>query len=191
MAITSLRRHDRRQQALALVREGLRTTPVYDLTGLAETEIRALFKAIHGRSPPSGAIPTSASFCSSRRAQAELSIVLGIYQQTAGSGHSRAVTGERLLQTQALYQAVWPRIGTEPRFDLTDLWVAARDLGSGVIRLSACERCGLAFAVAFNQEIPPSCPFCYFRRHRKPGRPGMHAEDHARRTCSVSAYARE
>ena len=167
MALTSLLRHQRRELAMKLVKRELRTSPVHSLTGLPEPEIRTLYRMQHDRSPPSGPMPSASSFFSSRKNQAEVTLFGALYRHLGGKRIHRQLSADILMKAHDLYRAVHPDDGGGKGLDFTDAWVIARDLKSGATRFLPCRQCGLDYLIADHVDIPPSCPFCFFRRLRK------------------------
>lgn len=167
---TSLRRHQRRTLALQLIQRQLRTTPIYLLTGLPEGEIRALYRMVHGKSPPSGPAPMSASLFPTRRAQIRVSVFAALYCRIGTGAVLRNVDPETLMKSYDLFQEFSAALGTEEsrdRFDFTDAWVVARDLRSGIAVLKHCRACRVGYLVAEGSDLPPTCPYCALRKERK------------------------
>jgi len=170
MKIPSLRRQHQRELALQLVKRHLRTTPVYLLTGLPEAEIRALYRMVHQQSPPSGPMPCSASLCRSRRSQARLSAFASIYRRIGGAAVMRTISADALIKSYELFLELGQVVFQQEKgndLDFTDAWVIARDLRAGIALLRPCHSCGLHYLVAENSVVPPTCPFCTFRKLRK------------------------
>ena len=164
MALTSLLRHERRALAMKLVDRELRTSPIHSLTGLPEPEIRSLFKMKHDRSPPSGPMPSSSSFFTSRRNQAEVTLFGALYRHLGGQRIHRQLSAETLMKAHDLYREIHPEDSSRKGLNFTDAWVIARDLKSGATRFVPCRHCGLDYLIADETDIPPNCPFCFFRR---------------------------
>lgn len=163
MAVISLERHRRLDLALALVERKLRTTPAHVLTGLPESEIRSLYRMIHGRSPTSGSIPSTGHLMTSRRRQAKISAFVAVYLGLAGEVGNRILDAHILIRSHDLYQEL---IGFRQadEIDLTSAWSVLRDYQSGISRRPCCKHCGAWFIISDNADVPPSCPFCALRR---------------------------
>ena len=166
---TSLRRHERRILATQLIERGLRTTPVRRLTGLPEAEIRTLYRTIHGKSPPSGDVPSAAALFPTRRAQLQVSLFASIYRRLGGAKIFETVNANALVKSyDGFCELTKPLRGAARRpLDFTGAWVIARDLQSGHAMLSDCRTCRVPYLVAENSDLPPTCPYCALRRERK------------------------
>jgi len=166
---TSLLRHERRVLAIQLVQRGLRTTPVRLLTCLPDAEIRTLYRNMHGKSPPSGDAPSSASLFPTRRTQAQVSLFASIYRRIGGPGVLRNVNANALIKGYDLFRELTlPRFGAaKGLLDFTGAWVIARDLRSGSAILNHCPDCRVHYLVAENSDLPPTCPYCALRKERK------------------------
>ncbi len=166
---TSLRRHDRRVLALQLIRRGLRTVPVRELTGLPDAEIRSLYRTIHGKSPPSGDVPCPASLFPTRRAQTRISLFAVLYRRIGGPGVYKEVDATALLQSHDLFRELTVATIGEMKdlLDFTGAWVIARALREGKALLNLCPDCRVRYLVAEDSDLPPTCPFCALRKERK------------------------
>lgn len=166
---TSLRRHEHRILAIRLIERGLRTTPVRELTCLPDAEIRTLYRTIHGKSPPSGDVPSSASLFHTRRLQAQVSVFASIYRRVGGTGVLKNVNADALIKSYDLFlDLTVPKLrDTRGQLDFTGAWVIARDLRTPAAMLKECRDCRVHYLLAENSDLPPTCPFCALRKERK------------------------
>ena len=166
---TSLRRHDHRILAIRLIERGLRTTPVRELTCLPDAEIRTLYRTIHGKSPPSGDVSSSASLFQTRRSQAQVSVFASIYRRVGGIGVFKSVNAEALIKSYDLFRELTvPTLrDAKGQLDFTGAWVIARDLRTAAAMLKECRDCRVHYLLAENSDLPPTCPFCALRKERK------------------------
>ena len=66
MKLDAIHRFD---TAVDLIERGLRISIVSHLTGVHPKTLRALYRELHGRSPPSGPLPSAAAILATRTAQ--------------------------------------------------------------------------------------------------------------------------
>jgi len=163
VAAISLERHRKLDLALALVERKLRTTPAHVLTGLPESEIRSLYRLIHGRSPTSGSIPSTGHLLTSRRRQAKISVWVAIYLGLAGEEGTRLLDALLLIKSHDLFRELIGERQAE-EIDMTAAWSVLREYQSGISRRLCCKACGAWYIISENADVPPSCPFCALRR---------------------------
>lgn len=166
---TSLRRHEHRILAIRLIERGLRTTPVRELTCLPDAEIRTLYRTIHGKSPPSGDVSSSASLFQTRRLQTQVSLFASIYRRVGGIGIFKSINAEALIRSYDLFRELTVPIlrDAKGQLDFTGAWVIARDLQNTTALLKECRDCRVRYLVAENSDLPPTCPYCALRKERK------------------------
>jgi hypothetical protein len=159
-----LERHRRTALAIALLQRRLRTSIVHQLTDIPLSVLRELHHEIHGRKPASGQLPSTGAILRRPTQQMNASVFACLYRTFGGDGILAAVDVDALLRAHDLYlkQSTCYRgsgQGEQP-IDLTQAWVIARDLSTGVARLRSCRRCGLRHLIADLQRAPPTCPAC-------------------------------
>lgn len=175
MAAISLERHRKLDLALALVERKLRTTPAHVLTGLPESEIRSLYRMIHGRSPISGSIPSTGHLLTSRRRQAKISVFIAVYLGLAGEEGGRHLDARLLIQSHDLFRELIGARQAE-EIDLTAAWSVLREYQGGISRRPCCRDCGSWYIISENADIAPSCPFCALRRRTNSQAPDLSVE---------------
>lgn len=148
--------------AMQLVARKLRTTPAHALTGVPEPDLRRLYRQMHGSSPSSGSIPSTAHLLTSRRLQAKASAFLAIYHGLEG----REGPLEASVLVMAYDQYVAFLGGASPEMDMTAAWSLVREYQAGISHLERCRRCTARYLVAQNADIPLNCPFCALRSKR-------------------------
>jgi hypothetical protein len=165
MSIITPERHRQFDLALALVERKLRTTPVHVLTGVPESDLRHLYRVLHGSSPRSGSIPSTGHLLTSRRRQTKISVFARIYQSLMAREQTWVLEGRVLIQSHDLFRAL---IGSKQaeEIDFTAGWSIIRELQAGVSKLPQCHRCGAWYIISENADVPPSCPFCALRRRQ-------------------------
>jgi len=168
----SVLRHERRVLALQLIERGLRTMPVRQLTGLPEGEIRALYRSVHGKSPPTGDVPGTAALFPNRRGQLRVSLLAALYRRFGGAGIFQKIDTQALIQSHDLYtEWVEPQLPEmQPKLSFTAAWVLARDLQAGRAWLNFCRSCQVRYLNAEQSDLPPTCPFCVLRKERQRSR---------------------
>ena len=145
--------------ARALLARKLRTTPAHGLTGLPETELRRLYHQVHGCSPSSGSIPSTAHLLTSRRRQVKCSAFLEVY--LALGPKEAPIDGERLVAAFDLYRALSGEI--EPEIDLTGAWSVVREYKAGLTLRKICRSCEGRYLLAPRSILIPNCPYCALR----------------------------
>ena len=171
MGAISLERHRNVHLALALVIRKLRTTPAHALTGISETELRRLYRQIHGTSPSSGAIPSTAHLLTSRRRQAKYSAFLAVYLGFEGPERGGPLDAGVLVQAYDYFVAL---LGgpDSAEMDLTAAWSLVREYKAGISRIRTCPKCRGRYLETPNADLPLNCPFCLLRaRERKAAAP--------------------
>lgn len=162
----SLVRHRKRDLALQLLERRLRTTPVTLLTGLPESEVRKLYRMLHGRSPSSGPMQKAATLIPNRRAHIQVSVFAAVYRRLTASSMTGTVDPHVLMQSYDVFRdftkATFENESIRP-FDFTSAWVIARDLCDGEAHLKSCPPCAIDYLVVDRSEVPHSCPFCALR----------------------------
>lgn len=171
MGAISLERHRNVHLALALVIRKMRTTPAHAMTGIPETDLRRLYRQIHGTSPSSGAIPSTAHLMTSRRRQARLSAFLSVYLGFEGPDHR-----ERPLDAGILvlaYDHFISQFGGSDaaEMDLTAAWSLVREYKAGISRFRYCPKCSARHIETQNSDMPLNCPFCTLRSRERQKQP--------------------
>lgn len=164
MTFASVDRPRQLDLARALVSKKLRTLPAKSLTGLSEAELRKLYRSLHGTSPSSGSIPSTAHLMTSRRRQLKLSAFLTIYQSLGSGSIREPIDAERLLVAHDLFSLIAGE--GQHEIDLTGLWSVIREWRSGLTRLQSCPDCKAQYLVVPTSELPLNCPFCVLHPQR-------------------------
>ncbi|HYG85929.1 MAG TPA: FlhC family transcriptional regulator [Azospirillum sp.] len=167
----------RMSQAIRLLEKNLRTSIVAIHTNLSMTQLRDLYREIHGHSPVSGLTPESERAFATRQQVIEASILLVAYTVSAGNAAFRRINIEALIKGHDFYLdarrecVAW----THPPIDFTMAWVLARDLRSGLVHMQRCA-CGIQYATHQFQRLQPNCPIC---GHGSMAKPIRHADANA------------
>ncbi|WP_295400369.1 FlhC family transcriptional regulator [uncultured Thiocystis sp.] len=169
--MSRLDQHGRMQQAIVLIRRGLRTSIVSRISGVGPALLRELHHEIHGCSPAAGLLPTTSGLLRSSRIQASASVLVAIYRAFGGDGINHRVDVNALLRAHALY--VTQILSAAPSgelgvpLDLTQAWAIARDLTTGLTTLRFCERCAVHYLVADFSRTALDCPICVVKGGRR------------------------
>ncbi len=89
--------------AVALIQRGLRLSIVSHTTNIPLKTLRSLHHEIHGRSPPSGQLPSLRGMLATRLAQAVASLFAALYRSVAGSSVFDRIELIALLTAHDLY----------------------------------------------------------------------------------------
>jgi hypothetical protein len=168
--VSPVSRHEQRTLAIELIRRGLRTTIVHLITGIPHAELRDLYRDIHGRSPSSGLLPSTASLFPNRRSHTYVSLFASLYRQIGGKKILKGIDARILIEAHDLFLALLRPIRNghnDDLIDFTDMWVIARDIRSKVARIEFCEHCRVDYLLAEGSRLPPTCPFCALRKERR------------------------
>jgi hypothetical protein len=150
--------------AIALIRRGMRTSIVGQITGVHPALLRRLHHEIHRRKPASGQLPTSYGALRTPLMQAYASAFAALYRSFAPGDvrltmDTDALVGAHDLYLQQLGDIVASGEHGTP-IDINQAWTIARDLTTGVVRFQSCGRCRVHYVVADLSNRPPSCPVC-------------------------------
>jgi hypothetical protein len=165
-----LQRLARTQQAIELLRRGMRTSLVGHISGLRPPVLRELHHEIHGRKPVAGQLPNTNGILRSARLQASASVFVALYRALGGTPVVRAVDVRALLEAHRLYLEQMSALATtetlgEP-IDINAAWVIARDLTTGLAALRFCPQCAVHFLAADFSRSALQCPICALKRGR-------------------------
>lgn len=165
-----LQLHARMDLAIALIRRGMRTSIVGQITGVHPALLRQLHHEIHRRKPASGQLPTSYGVLRTPLLQAGASAFASLYRSLAPGDVRLALDTDALVGAHDLYlEQVGGIVGSGEHgtpIDINQAWTIARDLTTGVVRFQFCARCRVHYVVADLSNRPPSCPVCALHRHR-------------------------
>ena len=154
---------DRQRLALAvrLLQHEARTSLVQAATGLPNCIVRELHHHLHGTRPASGQLPFAAGYLT-RPFRRHLHAVLFalIYQRLGGQTVRTTVDANLLVAAYELYLKIRPTDGDRYGIGLTDAWVLARDLRTGLARMKSCCHCGSSYLIAADMPRAPACPVC-------------------------------
>ena len=157
--------------AVDLIERGLRLAIVGHLTGLHPKTLRTLYRALQGRSPPSGPLPSASTVLATRTAQAMASVFALCYRRTGGAGIFDRLTLPALLEGYELYRelvaAFLPKASPHKVLDINAAWVLARDLSTGAVFFQACRVCAVEYLCARERLSPPGCPICALRQRNR------------------------
>ena len=157
--------------AVDLIERGLRISIVSHLTGLHPKTLRALYRELQGRSPPSGPLPSAAAILTTRTAQAMASLFALCYRTVGGTGIFDQLELQALLTAYELYrelvEALLSEISPRNPLDINAAWVLARDLHTGAVYFRECSHCAVQFLCALESLSPPDCPICALRRRER------------------------
>lgn len=149
------------QLAVSMIRHRARTSIVEASTGLHGDAIRTLFKDIHGSSPSSGPLLTSAEPLT-RKPYRHLhaAIFAALYGDFRHS--SEGIDADAVVRAFELYLELAPK--DRHRIDINEAWIVARDLRAGLVSTRRCHRCRIIYLVAVAAKRPPACPVCTIQR---------------------------
>ena len=161
--------------AVDLIGRGLRLSIVGHLTGMHPKTLRALYRELHGRSPPSGPLPSAPTVLATRADQAMASVFALCYRRMGGPGIFEQLTLPALLEGYDLYRellaAFVPEISPHKVLDINAAWVLARDITTGAVYFRDCARCAVHYLCARESFSPPGCPICALRRRDRKNPP--------------------
>lgn len=166
--------HARMDLAIALIRRGMRTSIVGQITGVHPALLRQLHHEIHRRKPASGQLPTSYGVLRTPLLQAGASAFASLYRSLAPGDIRLALDTDALVGAHDLYlEQVGGIVASGEHgtpIDINQAWTIARDLTTGVVRFQFCARCRVHYVVADLSNTPPNCPLCVLNRgHRSTG----------------------
>lgn len=152
-----LARHQAEELALALLRHGARVGVVHWATGLKVDVLAGWYRHLHGRAPPRGPMPNSASsMIRTRTEQVHASLFGVIY-----TGHPRDGASDRAIDLQGLVHAyeLYRSLTREATLSINAAWILARDLRAGLASIGWCATCNAAY-LALSESILIGCPLC-------------------------------
>jgi hypothetical protein len=156
--------HTRAARAIALIRRGMRTSIVGQITEVHPIVLRELYHEIHRRKPPSGQLPSSSVVLRSSLMRASASAFSALYRSLGGGGIFKAVDTQALVQAHDLYleqvRDLVPAGRSGGPIDINQAWIIARDLTTGAVRFQFCRRCRVHYLMADRCDRPPTCPLC-------------------------------
>lgn len=159
---------DRSQQAVALLRRGMRTTLVQRITGLGGEIVRELHWEIHGNKPKSGQLPSTHGVLGSVLSQASASLFIALYRALGGPDTQRQIKLEALLEAHRLYLEHQDRVAAADRLgvpiDINAAWVLARDLATGLAKRRFCRPCNVHYLAAEFSRSALQCPICTLKQ---------------------------
>lgn len=165
MRLAEIQRID---SAVGLIQRGLRLSIVSHTTGIPLKTLRSLHREIHGRSPPSGQMPSMRGMLATRQAQAITSLFAALYHSVGGAGIYAGIDLTALLAAHDLYLSLLEEIiPCEPSakpLDITQAWVIARDIRTGAAYFQACRTCLIRYLYALDCRLSLRCPICALRR---------------------------
>ena len=154
--------------AVALIHRGMRLSIVSHVTGIQPKTLRSLCREIHGCRPVSGQIPSTSGILVTRWAQAMASVLAALYRTASGTGIYDQINLSALLVAYDIYLQFMGDV-TSPTspvklLNITQAWVIARDIRTGVVYFRKCSHCGVDYICTLDCRLSPSCPICALRR---------------------------
>ncbi len=154
--------------AVTLIRRGMRLSIVSRITGIHLKLLRSLHREIHGRGATSGQMPSTSSILATRSAQATASVFAAIYRSAGSSGIYDQIDMTALLTAYDLYRellevAVLPASPVK-LLDINQAWIIVRDIRTGAAYFQECRHCYIDFLSAADANSPLDCPICALRR---------------------------
>jgi len=126
--------------AIELIGLGARLQLLEAETSLSRDRLIKLYKELKGVSPPKGMLPFSTDWFTTWQPNFHSSLFYNIYRFIAGYGGCRTI--EAIVKSYRLYLEHVQLHGDEPVLSLTRAWTLVRFFDSGLLRTSACRRCG-------------------------------------------------
>ncbi len=144
--------------AYALVKHRARTSIVEVSTGLHGDAVRSLYKDLHGSSPSSGPLLTSAEPLTRKpHAHLHAAIFAALYRSLSDADRE-GVDAAVMVRAFELYLRLAPQGGY--RLGINEAWIIARDLHAGLATPRRCRCCGIVYLVSVAARRPPRCPLC-------------------------------
>ena len=165
MKLAAIQRFD---NAVALIRRGVRLSIVSRITGIHLKLLRSLHREIHGRGATSGQMPSTSSILATRSAQATASVLAEIYRSAGGSSIYDQIDMTALLTAHDLYRELMetavPPTSPVKLLDITQAWIIARYIRTGAVYFQKCRHCHIQFLSAADARSPVGCPICALKR---------------------------
>ncbi|MCB1860385.1 MAG: flagellar transcriptional regulator FlhC [Gammaproteobacteria bacterium] len=158
---------DRYQTAVELIHRQLRLSVVHQITGIQPKVLRSLYREMHGKGPPAGQLPSSEGILSNRLAQAAASLFAMLYWSRVKSGNGRTIDMRALLAAHANYlEFLETSLAEVPieRLDITQAWVLARDMRTGLVEIRSCDQCQVRFLYTPYGRLSSRCPICTLKQ---------------------------
>lgn len=185
-----LQQFARTEQAIDLLKRGLRTSLVQQISGLSAPIVRALHHEIHGSKPKPGQRPTMSGLLRSTKRQASASLFVALYRTLGGQRTAQQIELEALLQAHRLYREHAERFASPDQLgaplDINAAWVIAQALTTGALTLQACHHCQVDFVVCDFSRIALQCPVCVLKQRARQ-RPPRRQIAKTGQGCSVQA----
>lgn len=167
-AISSLAKQQQQDLVIKLIRRQMRTSLIYNLTGVREQTIRTLYREIWGVSPPAGPIPEPAGIVSTRVRLYEAAVAAHAYTAYGREGVFQGIDAEALIAGYDLYRAVRDSLplppGSDKPLSINHLWIIARELRAGNAEYQLCPTCSFTYLWMDQQHLDRSCPACALER---------------------------
>jgi len=165
MKLAALQRFD---NAVTLIRRGMRISIVSRITGIHLKLLRSLHREIRGHGPSAGQMPSTSGILATRSAQATASVLAEIYRSAGGSSIYDHIDMTALLTAHDLYRELLevavPSASPVKPLDITLAWIIARDIQTGAVYFQECRHCHIQFLSAADARSPPGCPICALKR---------------------------
>ncbi|MCP5410478.1 MAG: flagellar transcriptional regulator FlhC [Chromatiaceae bacterium] len=159
---------EREYEAIELIKRGMRISVVSRITEFSPKVLRSLSREVHGHSPRSGQLPSTSRMLSKRSTQATATLFTALYRAQAGSGIFDAIALDHLLAAHERYLAFSAGLRLQGLdivpIDITQAWVLARDIRSGVASFRYCHACHLHYLFIDDARVPEGCPICALKR---------------------------
>lgn len=145
--------------ALAMVRHRAKIAIIHAGTNIPRRTLRTLYHAVHGESPSSGPIATTAAhILKSRPQHASASLYASLYLRSGGGEIYRAVAWRALVDAYDIYMGL--ARATTGTLDINQAWALATDFKAARATLGSCEQCHVPFLVVAASPFGATCPFC-------------------------------
>lgn len=150
--------------ATQMIELGARLQVLQAKTSLSYDRLTRLYREVRGCSPPKGMLPFSANWFTTWLPNIHSTLFYSIYCYMGTL--TSAPKAQYLVESYKLYleQADAGRsegVGSEPVLSFTRAWILLRFFESGMLQLSACERCGGQFvAQAHDLDVGFICAIC-------------------------------
>lgn len=142
------------QVATDMASMGARMQVIESETSLPRSRLVALYKEVTGNSPPKGLLPSSGDWFLPWMRNIESSLFANYYYALIKRDVNRKsamIKGYRFYQDQML------RERRDPLLSFSRAWTLIRFIDADVLKMKACEECGIEFVIDEDREC---CHLC-------------------------------